>query len=358
MNPKINLPTLSFVFVAVCILLGGASKAASTKLTGSGIQFPDGTTQTTSASGVTGKWSSSGFDLYYNSGRVGIGTDTPEGTLHLKTGNEEPARIIVESTDSRYTPNIRFLTKDATHPDPWMIGKSPVSGLLTFFHGSSSSYTFVLGLAYETGNVGIGTLEPTSKLDILGEEDAVVLSRLNQVGTRKWCGVRFDRNYAEKWFIGMDQSTDYLLFRRTASSNDMIIDHTGDLWVAHEARKPGGGSWLNSSDGRLKDIKGEYDRGLAAIVNLKPTKFFYRHSNPRELPTDREYIGFVAQEVQKVFPEAISEGSDGYLDFNMHPVNVAVVNAIKELKAENDSLKTENAMLKKDIEKIKKVLGI
>ena len=53
-----------------------------------------------------------------------------------------------------------------------------------------------------------------------------------------------------------------------------------------------------------------------------------------------------------------SEGPDGYLDFNMHPVNVAFVNSIKELKAENDSLKAENAMLKRDIEKFKTILGI
>jgi cell division protein FtsB len=56
--------------------------------------------------------------------------------------------------------------------------------------------------------------------------------------------------------------------------------------------------------------------------------------------------------------EAISEGEDGYLDFNMHPVNVAVVNSIKELKAENEALKTENRALRQDIEQIKAVLGL
>jgi len=60
----------------------------------------------------------------------------------------------------------------------------------------------------------------------------------------------------------------------------------------------------------------------------------------------REYIGFIAQEVQEVFPEAMNEGLDGYLDFNMHPVNVALVNAVKELKAENDALRQEIAQIK------------
>ena len=59
----------------------------------------------------------------------------------------------------------------------------------------------------------------------------------------------------------------------------------------------------------------------------------------------------VAQEVQELFPEAVNEGPDGYLDFNMHPVNVALVNAVKELKAENDALRQE-------IQQIKAALGI
>jgi len=46
---------------------------------------------------------------------------------------------------------------------------------------------------------------------------------------------------------------------------------------------------------------------------------------------------------------AVSEAEDGYLDFNIHAINVALVNAIKELKAENDNLKAENSALKNQI---------
>ena len=130
------------------------------------------------------------------------------------------------------------------------------------------------------------------------------------------------------------------------------------LEVNGNAGKPGGGSWSNSSDVRLKDINGDYDAGLNEIVGLRPVTFYYKEGNPRGLPTDQEYIGFIAQEVEEIFPEAVSEGPDGYLDFNMHPINVAVINAIMELKARNDALETENALLKRDIEKIKKILGI
>ena len=88
---------------------------------------------------------------------------------------------------------------------------------------------------------------------------------------------------------------------------------------------------------------------MAEIDLLNPVRFIYKSDNPRNLPSNHEYIGFIAQEVQEIFPEAVSEGKDGYLDFNMHAVNVAMVNAIKELKAENDILKEEIENLKKMI---------
>jgi hypothetical protein len=90
---------------------------------------------------------------------------------------------------------------------------------------------------------------------------------------------------------------------------------------------------------------------LDAIASLRPVSFFYKQDNPRGLPSNEENIGLIAQEVQEVFPEAVSEGPDGYLDFNMHPVNVALVNAVKELKAEKEALRQE-------IRQIKAALGM
>ena len=115
-------------------------------------------------------------------------------------------------------------------------------------------------------------------------------------------------------------------------------------------------TWTNTSDERLKDIHGPYTKGLLEISQLQPVIFNYKKNNPQNLPSDVEITGFIAQQVQPIFPEAISTGADGYLNFNIHPINIAMINAVKELKLQNDSLKTENEKLKSEISAIKTYL--
>lgn len=103
-----------------------------------------------------------------------------------------------------------------------------------------------------------------------------------------------------------------------------------NLEVSGTAGKTGGGSWTNSSDIRLKDVIGNYDKGLEEIMHLKPVEFKYKQENARGLSSEELQVGFVAQEVRPYFPESISIGEDGYLDFNMHAINVALVNAVQE----------------------------
>lgn len=101
------------------------------------------------------------------------------------------------------------------------------------------------------------------------------------------------------------------------------------------AAKPGTNTWTVDSDARLKDITGPYESGLEEIAALQPVRYHYAVDNARGHDPEPEYVGFIAQQAQAVFPEAVSEGADGYLDFNMHAVNVAMVNAIQTLREQN-----------------------
>lgn len=122
-----------------------------------------------------------------------------------------------------------------------------------------------------------------------------------------------------------------------------------------EAYKLGGGSWASLSDMRLKDRITPYERGLDDIMALEPIRYHYKAST--EADPEKEFIGFGAQDVQKVIPEAVSVDSEGYLRVSNDPIQWAALNAIKELKQQNDDLQAQIDGLTERLERIEADMG-
>jgi hypothetical protein len=125
------------------------------------------------------------------------------------------------------------------------------------------------------------------------------------------------------------------------------------LTVNGTADKPGGGSWGTFSDARLKDVGADFTNGLESLEAIQPVHYHYKTDNPLDLPAQTEYVGVVAQQVQRVVPEAVEQSSSGYLVLNNDPVFWTVVNAVKTL---NHKLETENAVLNRQNEALEKRL--
>ncbi|SCY25821.1 tail fiber domain-containing protein [Flavobacterium caeni] len=120
-----------------------------------------------------------------------------------------------------------------------------------------------------------------------------------------------------------------------------------------QGRKPATTVWTIPSDERLKKIHGNYEKGLAEIVELQPIRYHYQDVDGHQFEPEvlqTECVGFSAQEVQKIFPEAVGTDDDGYLNFNMHSILVASVNAIRELKEQNENLVQHNRKLQQQLE--------
>ena len=101
------------------------------------------------------------------------------------------------------------------------------------------------------------------------------------------------------------------------------------------ADKPGGGSWGTYSDGRLKKtVNGSFGSGLGQVMQLRPIRYRYKPGNALGIRDADEHIGVVAQEVQRVIPEAVTENGKGYLLVNNDPILWSMVNAIKEQQRE------------------------
>jgi len=102
------------------------------------------------------------------------------------------------------------------------------------------------------------------------------------------------------------------------------------LSVNGNADKPGGGSWGTFSDRRLKNLDGSFNAGLSQILKINPVRYRYKADNGMGIRDQEQHVGLVAQEVQKVIPEAVTENSKGYLLVNNDPILWTMLNAIKE----------------------------
>jgi hypothetical protein len=109
--------------------------------------------------------------------------------------------------------------------------------------------------------------------------------------------------------------------------------------------KPGGGSWADSSDARLKSNVKPLEGSLEKILGLIPSSFFREDRKTQE-------DGFVAQNFEKFFPEYVLEDDvpEHLTEFfpeegsKLKNLNLSygftahMVKAIQELSAKNDAL--------------------
>src|SRR5215216_345254 len=121
---------------------------------------------------------------------------------------------------------------------------------------------------------------------------------------------------------------------------------TDTLSVNGTASKPGGGTWAVFSDERLKNIKGNFSSGLNAVMRLQPLRYEYKTDNALGIKSPGEHIGFGAQAVQQVIPEAVTQNANGYLMVNNDPIIWTMLNAIKEQQKEIVELKRQIRQLR------------
>jgi len=224
----------------------------------------------------------------------------------------------------------------------WGVYGETVSGRGVYGRSTGTDLmTFAVGVYGEVDNdfigagiVGNATAQIGSMYGVYGISAANTGSALRAWATHTtgdtygiYATVSSPNGYAG-YFDGPTGSSNY--FGRSVGIG-VFIPGSFLLAVNGNAAKPGGGSWSSLSDERLKTIHGNYEKGLSEVLSLQPVRFNYLVENPLDFNIDEEQIGFVAQQVQHIFPEAVQTLNNGYLSFNMHAINVALVNSVKEL---------------------------
>ncbi len=232
----------------------------------------------------------------------------------------------------------------------------------------------VMGGGWNTGNgrvwtmdrVGIGLQQPSQLLDLRSNSGSMarIVSR-DEAGSATLLEIRSESRHATGLFVNMTESgqgADYKaihaktiggslggyagFFEGTGCfTGPVLIGGSGFpnfmLHVGGSAAKPGGGSWSNTSDLRLKKNVREINHALDTILALHGV--FFEYVDPDAIgELHGEQMGMVAQEVEAVFPEWVDEIASGYKVLTFRGFEALAVEALRQLRAEKDA---EIAML-------------
>ena len=301
-----------------------------------------------------------------STGRVGLRTATPVLDLHISTG-DTPAHRLEQTNANGFSAQTwdiagneaNFFVRDVTSGSRLPLRIRP---------GAPTSSIDVSA----SGNVGIGTASPLSRIHSVVSSnntsvtsipaDSVGLFVTNSDATANNLAVIAFGNSAPAGQavigvvnLGSTGTAGGHLFFNTRAAAGSLAERmritsgglvgigtnapTDTLSVNGTASKPGGGSWAVFSDERLKNIKGHFNSGLKAVMQLQPLRYEYKRDNALGLNSSGEHIGFGAHELQKIIPEAVSTTSEGYLQVNNDPIIWTMLNAIKEQQKEIEELK-------------------
>lgn len=174
------------------------------------------------------------------------------------------------------------------------------------------------------GNVSIGTTAHGYRLEVVDSQSLEAVARFENTSTS----------------VGADGITIKIgPTSNPGEGNNLLQFFDGDGtyvgWVGGDAG--GGVNYGTPSDARLKTNIVDFAGGLDMVFRMKVRKYEFI-----EAP-GKERIGFIAQELQTVFPQAVSGDPEG--DVKENPMGVdygrvtpVLVSAIQELIAENKAL--------------------
>ena len=81
-----------------------------------------------------------------------------------------------------------------------------------------------------------------------------------------------------------------------------------------------------TSDRRLKNVGEKFTGGLDKIKKLEVFNYTFKKDEAKT-----PHVGVIAQDLKKVFPDAVIKGEDGYLRIRFEDMFYALINAVKEL---------------------------
>lgn len=205
-------------------------------------------------------------------------------------------------------------------------------------------------IIYENNNnIGIGTTAPGQKLHVSG---GVALFNNVAIGSGADAnsGLRIVAPISTthyNWMIGAQQNLDRAIEFTPSTvvggtifnSPAMTINQSGDITIGGSGTSAGG--WLVSSDVRLKKNVETLSGALEKVGRIRGVSY-----NLVSGPPGRQ-IGVIAQELEQEFPELVKTDDKGYKAVAYDKLSAVLIEAIKELQSQNQTLRQRLDLIEK-----------
>ncbi len=213
------------------------------------------------------------------------------------------------------------------------------------------------------GKVGIGVTSPGAFLDVdAGATVSPPGFRVSQtdnhflmVGTGATFagGIGVNSVLTTQGSMNFQKRTTAGVFDANSFNIMSLFFSDNHLEVYGNAIKPGGGSWGSPSDRKLKKNIQPLGNALNRLLELRGVSFEYIETSSPLMPSGK-HTGFVAQDVEKVFPEWVSDSSGGYKAVTVSGFEALTVESLRQLRQEKDA---EIAALQQRIEKLERLVN-
>ncbi|CAN2044185.1 hypothetical protein GMMP1_120026 [Candidatus Magnetomoraceae bacterium gMMP-1] len=363
-----------------------SSPSSGQVLKWNGSSWAPGTDAT--GSGADNDWTISGSNIYRSSGNVGIG-GSPSSTLDVK-GDINTTSVYKISGNTVLSTNNSNITVGTN------AGREITSGSKNIFIGTQagdenttgSDNTFI-GHCAGTENTGynntfIGSWAgddnttggwntfigkdagddntegdrnvflggSAGKSNVSGDENVYIgynAGLNNTTGTGN-IFLGYDAGFSERGSNRLHIGYNPLIYGEF--DNDKVGINTTTPRYDFDVNGTAGGnsSWSSSSDERLKKNITTIENALEKVQKMRGIEFEWKDT---ENYSDGKKIGFIAQEMLDVLPEVVNKTGE-YYSVQYASITALLVEALKELKTENNELK---AQYKADIELLKSELA-
>lgn len=251
------------------------------------------------ADGGGSLWLENGSNIYYNGGNVGIGTNNPSAPLEIKTAAGRP--LLIESTSNNSYMQYATPSGSVGYSGVWS-GDNDVDFGTTSINNIGKVHLTTKATPKLTvtanGNVGIGGTSPTARLHIF--------QKSQNVGT----GLRFSDGTTNKdWDL--------------THGFGLMFHYGGEIRGFISANS---GAYTQASDRRLKTNIMSLGPVLESVNQLRPTTYSYKADEKKKTT-----LGLIAQEVQPLFPELVSNtGEENMLGLDYGAFSIVAIKAIQE----------------------------